>query len=47
MDLISYCIYLSKSANDLIIQMKFAIKNLPAAGNISTNNAGKYPAFPL
>jgi len=47
MDLEYYCINLSKLAKDLFLNRKSLIKNLPAAGTNSTNNAGNNPAFPL
>lgn len=47
MDLLPYCINLSQPNEDLTILVEFAIKNLYAAGTISINNAGYFPAFPL
>jgi hypothetical protein len=47
MDLVEYCINLSKPAKDLDMNEKFVIKNLPSAGINSMNNVGKQTAFPL
>jgi hypothetical protein len=47
MDLIPYCINLSKPANDLIMRGKFAIKNLPEAGINSIKDVARYLTFTL